>query len=417
MHTMLRARRFVAAAWRARRGVAFEGARRPPPASGEGVSWCAKAAGGSLTAGVLGFALQRHSACQTRDTSRDTPLDVRLGLTNAADTAFPVGWGILGAGDISSDWAKSLADVPGANLIAVAARSVEKATEFAATHGVLRVHQTYKELVADPAVDVVYVGTITSLHKEHTMLAIAAGKHVLCEKPLAESEADAREMYEAAAAKGVMLQEGMWTRFFPAVDHARYELEKGTIGEVVMVQADFPDQCYAIQAAPLGFGATDLPTMVAATSCGNAANAVLAQYGGRGCAVMSFPVWDCEYPEVIEIIGKKGRITLDPWGHHPTRVTVRTTPPELLALGPGQHTSTSQNNTTPKTEQSEYPIPLPSGVPAPGWHFSNQHGFVYQAEAIHRCLAAGLRECPQYTREDSLHVMHILDFVAAQSGK
>jgi predicted dehydrogenase len=54
----------------------------------------------------------------------------------------------------------------------------------------------------------VYVGTITSLHKEHTMLAIEAGKHVLCEKPLAESAADAAEMYAAAEAKGIMLQEG-----------------------------------------------------------------------------------------------------------------------------------------------------------------------------------------------------------------
>ena len=80
-----------------------------------------------------------------------------------------------------------------------------------------------------------------------------------------------------------------------------------------------------------------------------------------------------------------------------------------LAMGAGAHTSTSQNGVEPLTESFEYPVPSPAGVPAPGWFFSNQHGFVYEAEAIHRCLAAGLKECPQYTRRDSLHVLAILD--------
>jgi len=363
-------------------------------------------------AAVLVISQQRQVDCEPVPPSPTTPLDLRLGLTKATDVNFLLGWGIIGAGDISSDWCKSLRDVPGARLVAIAARSPEKAASFAADHEVERVHISYAELVADPKVDIVYVGTITPLHKEHTMLAINAGKHVLCEKPIAESEADARELYEAAAKKGVMLQEGMWTRFFPAVEHARLALEQGAIGEVVAVQADFPDHCYAVQAGALAFGAEQTPTAIAATACGAAASGVVVQYGSRGCGMFTFPPWDSEYGEVIEIVGKKGRITLDQWGHHPMRLTVRMTPPELLALGPGKHTSTSQNNVAPKTQQFEYPVPLPSGIPAPGWHFSLQHGFVYQAEAVHRCLAAGLRGCPQFTKADSLHVIHILDHVA-----
>ena len=142
-----------------------------------------------------------------------TPLDVRSGLTTADGTSFPLRWGFIGTGGISSDWAKCLtASCPGATLASVAARTEATAAAFAEEHGVTRSAASYEELVADPEVDIIYIGTITPLHKAHTMLAIAAGKHVLCEKPLAESAADAEEMYAAADAQGVMLQEGMWTR-------------------------------------------------------------------------------------------------------------------------------------------------------------------------------------------------------------
>jgi predicted dehydrogenase len=172
--------------------------------------------------------------------------------TRGTDDEHPLGWGLLGASNISSDWAKSLADVPGAKLVGVAARSAEKAAEFARTHGVARAHASYDDLVNDKEVDVVYVGTITRLHKDHALKAIAAGKHVLCEKPLAETEADGRAMYAAARAKGVMLQEGMWTRFFPAVERARELLALGTIGEVRAVQADFPDRSARVELAVSG---------------------------------------------------------------------------------------------------------------------------------------------------------------------
>ena len=85
--------------------------------------------------------------------------------------------------------------------------------------------------------DIVYIGTITGLHKEQVLMAIAKGKHVLCEKPLATCAKDAEEMYAAAEAKGVALIEGLWTRYFPAVEHARAAVELGLIGEVQMVQA------------------------------------------------------------------------------------------------------------------------------------------------------------------------------------
>eukprot|EP00927_Polykrikos_kofoidii_P021058 TRINITY_DN20075_c0_g1_i1.p1 TRINITY_DN20075_c0_g1~~TRINITY_DN20075_c0_g1_i1.p1 ORF type:complete len:749 (-),score=131.77 TRINITY_DN20075_c0_g1_i1:139-2259(-) len=347
----------------------------------------------------------------------ETPLDIRLGLTKASDAAHPLRWGILGGSNISADWCMCLKETPGATLAAIAARDPAKAAAFAERHGVTKVHATYEELVKDPGVDIVYVGTITPLHKQHSMLAITAGKHVLCEKPLAETAEDAREMYAAAEAKGVMLQEGMWTRYFPAVEHARLVMESGEIGNVNLVQADFTDMCYAVQFAPFAFGAGP-PTAVVATGdlSGDGAGAAIVNYGVRGCAVLTFPPWKSEFPEVCEIVGTKGRITLSPWAHSPTQISVRISP-DVCYQEPQGHTSTSQNGIPPLSTQAEYPVPEPAGYPDPNWHYVNQHGFVYQAAAVHRCLAAGLKECPQFPKADSLRIMELLDTMQQRSKR
>lgn len=144
------------------------------------------------------------------------PMDVRLGMTKPGDVAFPLRWGIIGAGNISSQWVASLHACKGATVAAVASRSEDRAKEFAARHGVASAYGSYAEMLASRDVDIVYVGTITKCHKAHSLLAINAGKHVLCEKPLAENADDARAMHAAATEKNVMLQDGVWTRFIEA---------------------------------------------------------------------------------------------------------------------------------------------------------------------------------------------------------
>jgi len=329
------------------------------------------------------------------------PLDLRLGLTDAADVAHPLRWGIIGTGSISAQWVASLAACPGASVTAVAARDPGRARRFARQHGIAAACDSYADLVASPEVDIVYVGTINRLHREHTLLALAGGKHVLCEKPLAETAADARAMYKAADASGVMLQDGMWTRYFPAVEHARFLIEQGAIGEVMLVQSDFFDPIYAIQAAPLGFGGAARPTAIAVA--GRNASAAVAEYGADRCAVLTFPPRACESPETTEIVGSEGRITLQRPSHCPTRFTVRV--PEAGGVPSRYETA----NVPSPAQVFEYPLPGAVSLPT---SYPNQHGFLYQAEAIHRCLAAGLRECPQYGREESLHAMDLLTGIA-----
>ena len=87
--------------------------------------------------------------------------------------------------------------------------------------------RSYEELVADPAVEAVYVATPHSEHRDHALLAIGAGRHVLVEKAFTRNEAEAREVLDAAAAAGVFAMEAMWTRFLPHVDALHRVLEEG----------------------------------------------------------------------------------------------------------------------------------------------------------------------------------------------
>ena len=337
------------------------------------------------------------------DLPLSTPRDVRIGATDPADVAFPLRWGIIGTGPISAQWVMCLHACAGATVTAVAARSADRAREFAIKYGVASAYGSYAEMVASPEVDIVYVGTINRLHKEHSILAIEAGKHVLCEKPLAETGADARAMYAAAEAHGVMLQDAVWTRFFPAVEHARTMIEAGAIGEVVLVQSDFGDPIYAVQAAPLAFGSHATPTAV--TAAGRRPGGAIVEYGPDKCAVLTFPPMQSEFVETTEIIGREGRITLGQPAHAPTTITLRIPPPGGV---PSRYRTA---NAPAPVQRFEYPFP--ASVSFPERAYPNQQGFLYQAEAVHRCLAAGLRQCPQYDKQESLHALDILTEINA----
>ena len=169
----------------------------------------------------------------------------------------------------------------------------------------------------------------------------------------------------------------------------------------MLVQSDFFDPIYAIQAAPLGFGAAARPTAIAVA--GRNASAAVLEYGADRCAVLTFPPRACESPETTEIVGSEGRITLQRPAHCPTRFSVRV--PEAGGVPSLYQTA----NVPPPEQVFEYPLP---GAVSLATSYPNQHGFLYQAEAIHRCLAAGLRECPQYGREESLHAMDLLTGIA-----
>jgi predicted dehydrogenase len=153
-----------------------------------------------------------------------------------ADTAIRVG--ILGAARIAPmaliDPAKGNADVV---VTAVAARDVSRAQAFAAKHGIASVHGDYGALIADPDVDAIYNPLPNGLHGRWTRAALAASKHVLCEKPFTANAAEAREMAEVAANSGRVVMEAFHYRYHPLTLRAEEIIASGELGTLQHVEA------------------------------------------------------------------------------------------------------------------------------------------------------------------------------------
>ncbi len=154
-------------------------------------------------------------------------------------TGKPFRWGILGPGGIARKFATGLTVLPDHKLVAVGSRSQANADRFGDEFGVARRYAGYEQLAADPEIDAIYVATPHSFHKEHTLLCLAHGKPVLCEKPFALNAAQGEEMAAAARAAGLFLMEAMWTHFLPLLVTTCQLLAEGAIGAPRMLQADF----------------------------------------------------------------------------------------------------------------------------------------------------------------------------------
>jgi predicted dehydrogenase len=171
-----------------------------------------------------------------------------------------VRWGILGTGLIASTFAADLALTDSGVVAAVGSRSQESADRFGEEFGVASRHASYKALVADPEVDVVYVATPHPMHRGDAILALEAGKPVLVEKPFAMNAAEAREIVAVARREGLFAMEAMWTRFLPHVAQIRDWLAADALGEIVTVTADHgqwfaEDPDFRLFAPELGGGA------------------------------------------------------------------------------------------------------------------------------------------------------------------
>jgi len=145
-------------------------------------------------------------------------------------------WGFLGA-----SWVASTALVPAVahaknvSLYAVASRDPERSQKLNPT----KVHASYEDLISDPDIDAVYISLANHLHLEWATKALNAGKHVLCEKPLATSYAEAKLMSDAAAANNKLLVEAIWTRWHPRFERVVELVRNGDIGELQKIDSAF----------------------------------------------------------------------------------------------------------------------------------------------------------------------------------
>jgi predicted dehydrogenase len=150
-----------------------------------------------------------------------------------------VGWGLVGCGDIARRRvAPALRDLDNCELVAVSRADAARAGSFAAEFGAKRWHAGWRELLEDPEVEAVYVATPVRLHAGQAVAAAEAGKHVLCEKPMALTAAECERMNAAAEANGVLLGVAYYRRFYPAVEKVKQILESGEIGVPVVAQVN-----------------------------------------------------------------------------------------------------------------------------------------------------------------------------------
>jgi predicted dehydrogenase len=171
----------------------------------------------------------------------------------------PLRWGILATGGIAERFVRDL-QLAGLQVQAVGSRSEGRAQAFAARLGIARAHGSYAALVGDPAVDIVYIATPHPQHAENALLALAAGKHVLVEKPFALNARQAERVVALARQTQRVVLEAMWTRFLPPMQRIRDIIAAGTIGQLRSLHAehrqDLPrDPAHRINAPALGGGA------------------------------------------------------------------------------------------------------------------------------------------------------------------
>ncbi len=317
-----------------------------------------------------------------------------------------IGWGILGPGGIAGTFTRDLAATR-RRVAAVGGRDAGRAAAFAREHTIPHSHGSWRGLVEDPSVDVVYVATPQSSHAEAALLAIAAGKHVLVEKPFTMHEGEARQVADAAASAGVVLLEAMWTRFLPHMLEIRDRIRCGEIGTPLALQVDHQqllpaDPAFRLNDPKLGGGAlldlgvypisfaVDLfgiperiEAVTAFTSTGVDArtSGVLVHTGGAQTIFTT--ALNLAGPNRAEIIGTGGRIAVDPVWYSASGYTVYDTDQRVVA----------------------------SSRPAVAGR-----GMEYEAFEMERLIRAGARTSPMMPAGESVKIMGLLDTVRERIG-
>ena len=151
----------------------------------------------------------------------------------------PLRFGIVSTAGINDSLLEACRATGLAEVVAVSSRDAGRAAAYARDHGIPAFHAGHAGLVADPAVEAVYVSAPNALHVEWTMAAIAAGKHVLCEKPFTRRSADARAAVDAAAAAGVTLAEAFMYRHHPQIRDLAGRVAAGELGALRTMRAAF----------------------------------------------------------------------------------------------------------------------------------------------------------------------------------
>ena len=318
----------------------------------------------------------------------------------------PTRWGVIGTGQIAAAFAADLELTDSGTVVAVGSRRIESADRFADRLAIPNRHPSYAALVADPAVDAVYVATPHPMHLECGLLALEAGRPVLVEKPFTMNAGEAREMVAAARARGLFAMEAMWTRFLPHVAEIRRLLAAGALGTIVSFTADHgqwfaEDRDSRLFAPELGGGALlDLgiyPVSFASMVLGeperlralsdpaftgvDAQTSILFGYPGGAQAVLTTTL-AARSPTRAAIVGTEARIEIDGDFYRPGGFDLIARDGERKRFDPPHRGS----------------------------------GLRHQADEVARCLREGLLESPAMPLDETVAIAETMDAVLAAAG-
>lgn len=251
-----------------------------------------------------------------------------------------VRWGMLSTSSIGHVMAQAIRESNNSELAAVAGRYAKRSKDYADELGVPRSYGSYEELLADPNIDAVYVPLPISFHAEWTIKALNAGKHVLCEKPLASSVAEISKIFDAADANGRQVVEGLMWRHHPRTKFIRNLLTNGTIGELLHIRAALSVSapagdirrtgalgggayldlgCYCVSAIRLFGGEPSSVSAFSVTDTAEGADGIDLRTVSTmlldGDCMAQFDVaLDFPRRDELELIGSKGTLSIpDPW--------------------------------------------------------------------------------------------------------
>ncbi len=315
-------------------------------------------------------------------------------------------WGIAGTGRIATDFVQALRQVPDAEVVAVCSRSEATAREFALQRNIPRWHGSYEELASDPNVDIVYVATPNSRHRSDTETYLRAGKHVLCEKPFALNEIEARSMVNTALAQGRFVMEAIWSRFLPVYVALGQVLQGQPLGRISHVEADFGfsaplDRRHRLNDPALGGGALlDLGIY-----CLHFARFVL---GGHDSVVATGELNDqgVDVDATYTLSYRSGATaTLRSTTRHATPCTATITGEHgTIRLERRMHTSPG------------FTVQINGEAERYHRHDETGQGLRHQVYEVHRCIEHGYVESPRLPHAETLAYAATMDEIRRQLG-
>ncbi|MDR1766884.1 MAG: Gfo/Idh/MocA family oxidoreductase [Propionibacteriaceae bacterium] len=317
-------------------------------------------------------------------------------------------WGILAPGGIATAMAHALAAFTRQRVVAVGSRSQERADAFAAKFAVPKAYGSYEALVADADVDIVYVASPHSEHRAQALLAIEAGKAVLVEKAFARSAAEARDMVDAARAKGVAAMEAMWTRFLPRTDIVRQVLADGVLGEIVTLLADH------------GQALTHVPRLMRPELAGGALLDLGIYPVSFACFALGTPARVTATGQLTDTgVDAQDSICLDQFPGHPhaqalLNCALRSKTPTTAAIcGADARLELDGDFYTPGAVRL---VRDGQAVVSPPPPLTGHQGMAYEAAHFAQLVADGQAESPLLPLDETVAIMGVLDAVRQQVG-